>query len=769
MSGAPTPSDRPPPLEGFLGLRSSLRASPVGEGGNAACRALSAAMDGAVRDLADGLPSPSLAVVAVGGYGRAELSPYSDIDLMVLHDREDPAEAAAAIFRPLWDAGLRLGHSVRTVDEAARAARERFDTFTTLLTSRLVAGDEELFDLLLAEVGTVIRARPLRRYLVGEELERRRRDPYLAMAVDVKAGRGGLRTLHGFEWERRREALIGRFSPQPAPAEEAARETLLRVRNALHATSGRPQDIFTHELREQVARWLGEDAFGIARELVEAMHTVDSLADLRWPEVTRPTRSLTRRAWNRVRGRGGSRPSEGTPTAADIMDLLRSGQEGRTVLERMLRDGHLQAVLPEWEEARLTPQLAPFHEHPLAAHLWRAVDEMWELIDGDDAHYAAIAAEVGSVDALVLAAFLHDIGKGRGGDHSSVGAEIASRFCRRIGCPPDVTELVERAVAYHLLLSETATRRDLDDPVVIDEVVEKVGSLRLLQVLYLLTVADSRATGSSMWSDWKSVLVRTLFLRCAARFGARHPDMADGAGEASDREVADHPLLEAHLEGMPVEYVRSTSPREVVWHLELIDELDSHCRLGVRDGEVAATAVVVGEDRRGFHRIVAETFAANGIDVLEARLASRRDGVVVDRFLVRDDRTAGPIPTDRWDGVRRDLEAALAGDLDSGSKVAARAEAYAAVAPSALPPRVRVMLDERDGDGVVTVRCSDRIGRLAEVLSILQDCDMDIRLAKIDSRGGEVVDTFHIRGLSRPERIEDLSRLESRIAAAIAS
>src|SRR5690606_19281828 len=141
--------------------------------------------DAAVRELAAGWAGSGLAVVAIGGYGRSELSPYSDVDLMLLHAKGDPSEAAAAVFRPLWDAGLRLGHSVRTVAEAAGAARERFDTFTTLLTSRLVAGDEELFDLLLAQVAAVTRARPLRRHLVIDERDRRRRNPYLAMAVDV--------------------------------------------------------------------------------------------------------------------------------------------------------------------------------------------------------------------------------------------------------------------------------------------------------------------------------------------------------------------------------------------------------------------------------------------------------------------------------------------------------------------------------------------------------------------------------------------------------
>ncbi len=153
-----------------------------------------------------------MAVVALGGYGRGELSLYSDVDLMLLHDVGDAAAAAADLFRPLWDAKLRVGHSVRTVREASDAARERFDTQTTLLTSRLVAGSEELFEQLMAAVTRVTRARPLRRYLVDAERNRRAEAPYRLMAVDIKTGRGGLRALQGFEWERRRQELIGKFS-----------------------------------------------------------------------------------------------------------------------------------------------------------------------------------------------------------------------------------------------------------------------------------------------------------------------------------------------------------------------------------------------------------------------------------------------------------------------------------------------------------------------------------------------------------------------------
>jgi [protein-PII] uridylyltransferase len=245
---------------------------------------------------------------------------------MLLHDLGDPAEAAASLFRPLWDAKLRVGHSVRTVREAASAAKERFDTQTTLLTSRLVAGSREMFDSLKSDVAAVTRARPLRRYLVEEEKGRRAQTPYLLMATDVKTGRGGLRTLHGFDWERRRQELIGRFSPDFQPEEAEARETLIRIRNALHVAAGRSHDVFSVDLREQAARWLGSDVFEVAGSLVAALQVVDRLATQRWPEVVETARrDLGERKWFRLTGRSRPGPAE-TPGSEELVWMLQTGR-----------------------------------------------------------------------------------------------------------------------------------------------------------------------------------------------------------------------------------------------------------------------------------------------------------------------------------------------------------------------------------------------------------------------------------------------------------
>ena len=765
----PTQSDRERPfLTAYLDLHDSLRAQRLGRGGVEVCHALTSSLDVGIEELVSHFPD-EMAIVATGGYGRGELSPHSDVDLMLLHAVDDPSKWASSLFRPLWDANLRVGHAVRTVKEAASAAKERFDTHTTLLTSRLVAGSEELFGSLMSEIATVTKARPLRLHLVEEERERRRQSPYLQMAPDVKTGRGGLRTLHGFEWERRREELIGRFSPDSRLEESEARESLLRIRNALHTMTGRPHDVFSSDLRELVARWLGLGVHETAAMLIGAVHAVDLLAGRRWPEVTRqPVGPFGRRLRAPLSGSDRTPASARSPSFEEIIRLLRTGEQGRDTFERLWDAGLLTELVPGWGTVRARPQLAPFHQHPVDAHLWRTVEEMRALI-ADDGHYGRVAREIGQPDLLLIAAFLHDIGKGHDGDHAEVGAGMARSFCERLGLSGHARDQVETAVRHHLLLARTATRRDLDDPAVIDEVAATVGRLETLQMIYLLTVADSRATGPSMWSQWKATLLRTLFTRCASRFGAEEPTGPDHAAfRATVLDLAGtaRRSAEDHLAGMPAEYLWSTSPEDVLWHLELIDATVGMSNLGVRAGGAAGTAVVVGRVGRGFRQVVAESFAAHGIDVLEARLFSRADGMIIDSYRVRDDRTGEFVPPERWEGARSDIEAALQGELDTGGRVAARAAAYRPKSAMQTPPRVEGSIDTATGDLVVTIKCSDRIGRLAEILVALHECDLEIALAKLDSRGEELVDSFHVRGQGVLDTA-GIDRLAGRIAESI--
>lgn len=719
------------------------------------CRALTEALDSALVEL-HAPWSETTALVALGGYGRSELSPHSDVDLMLLHDQDDVSTVAAAVFRPLWDAKLKVGHAVRTVKEAGAAARGAFETQTTLLTGRLISGRADLFVDMSTRIASVTKARPLRRYLVSAEIERRQASPYLLMATDLKEGRGGLRVLQSFEWERRREDLIGRFSGESTIEEEVSRDFLLRLRNALHVVSGRRYDVFSPEIREAAAKWLGEDVRRVGDDLVTAMREVDRLASHRWPELVESPGGRSR-PWRRK--------SVGEPSLRQrFTELIEAGTAGR--LEAEKPGGWFDEALPEYRHVVGLAQIEPFHLHPVADHLWRTVDEMVEL-SREDGPYGEIARDLSRPGLLSIAAFLHDIGKGTGRDHSEAGAEIAEAFAERLDFGPDERSLLVGAVRHHLLLPSTATRRDLDDPAVIADVAESVGSVQQLQVLYLLTIADSKATGPSMWSEWKATLLRSLYMRVAAALDGEDVAVPTATLEeiealAADKGISD---VRTHLDMMPKGYLRSARSEDVVWHLELIAARERTTTLGVRDSDPIQTVVVVAPASSRLRHLVAAVFASNGIDVLEARMFTRDDGVAIDTFSVRDDMTGGRVDTAKWDTVADGVERAVGGDVDPVADTAKRASAYGR-STSGSDSRVTAVRDEATGRLRVVVKATDRIGRLAEVLGVLSDCGIEIGLAKLDVREGGIVDTFHI---TTPGEEADITDLERRIAAGLSS
>jgi [protein-PII] uridylyltransferase len=739
-----------------------------------------------------------LAIVAVGGYGRGEQCLYSDVDLMVLHRGADVATATDTVLYPLWDAHLKVGHSVRTVGEAAAIAKESFETLTSLLTMRLISGDGDLVVELEAELASMLRGRPLASQLAAAEWERRQVDPYPVMAADLKEGRGGLRTFQGFEWERRRAFLVA-ISPGAmtlTAAETIAYGDLLAVRNAVHAAAGRSNDRFVVDLREPAADWLGVDVESIAEMMCRSTHVGDKLAERRWPDLlggqhdpmVAAGRSVVGRITSRFRRRqpsssaassalelavvAAARPGgvwlDGVESerirAADrcrwrvadreaLMKLLAAGDRGRAAWGLLDDLGWVALNVPEWEHVQALPQLAAFHEHPVDAHLWRTVDEIRALETDSDPIVRTVFDEVGSTEDLMLAAWLHDIGKGMGGDHSAVGADIARRLLPRLGFGPATTATVYAAVHHHLLLPETATRRDIDDPAVIDMVADAAGDQHTLRVLYLLAIADARATGASTWTAWKGTLLRSLYARVLAALGAA--PAAPKAGIEAVIQLAagvrDAREIEEHLAALPADYLASTPPPDALWHMDVLQHLTPPVALDVVSTEGTDRVVVAGVDRTGFLGTVAAAFAVHGVSVRSARLFTRADGSALDTFEVADDLTGGTVPDDRWPRIRSDLSAALSGEHDLTPDVAARAKAYRSGERTDVPVSVR--FPDRVASPRATtieVRCADRIGRLAEIVAALYSADLDVSYAKLDTRAGEVVDTFSVRRNGHP-------------------
>ncbi|HTE85402.1 MAG TPA: HD domain-containing protein, partial [Dehalococcoidia bacterium] len=615
------------PFAPYLECRRALTAERSGDGGTVVCRLLTETMDACLSSVAAPLANSKVAVVALGGYGRAELCLHSDIDLIVLHAGRLPAGSPEAVFYPLWDAGLKVGHSVRSVNEAVTAARERLETLTALLDARLVTGDSALLDDLLATLGEQLRRGriPLTGPLAQAEQERREREPFQLLAADLKSGRGGLRTLQALHWDRRSKVLAGPPEPPLLPqAESDALGTLLRFRNALHAIAGSHYDLYAFDLRPRVASWLGLEPDAAGKSLYTAMRTADILAREYWNLQSTSTREADSARLHRVRdiwrrhGPTTTEPSESpgrpvpsplvlaaqtldsaphphiftpdqaahiqTPVStpwddadrAALVKLLAAGNRGWDIFTALETLGWVDRVFPEWRHVVATPQHTPFHLHPLDTHLWRTVIELLAITrpSSDEPWCSEVAAELVSLDAALLSALLHDIGKGLPGDHSATGADAAAALLRRAGFGPSQTSIISGAVRHHLLLPTVATRRDIDDPRVVRQVADQVGDLQLLRILYLLSVADARATGPLVWSSWKASLIRTLFSRAVDVLTQSASPIAPverGIVAALQAAVAGRvnpTAIGEHIQAMPPGYPDAFDVPDLVRHLD---------------------------------------------------------------------------------------------------------------------------------------------------------------------------------------------------------
>ena len=739
-----------------------------------------------------------MAAVALGSYGRRQLCIHSDIDLMILV--AEPIESAPAVFRALWDAGLVVGHAVRTPVEAGRAASERIDTLCSLLDARIVSGDPNLFEELRTIVDRAARRSQLTTSLAEEEARRRGEEPHHLQALDIKNGRGGLRTVHRLRWS-------GLGSRELDEHEQR----LLSARQAVHRSAGREHDVMDFSLRRPAAAALGLDAKDFLDGVYRSARAVDRAATAAFGELLHsesrprdPTPLLKRitarrsrrpsfadenpwsiaaEASRRMDGHQHLATAERVATCnatgdmwtdvgrAAFIEFVGAGAPARHIMDQLADIGFLAEALPEWEHVVSQAQLDPFHAHPVDDHLLRTVANATALADGsrnhDEAFALEVADELGGLDEVVLAALFHDIGKGTGRDHSVIGAEMFEEFGRRAGFDQVTIEAVALLIREHLLLPEIATRHDLDDPAVIANVADRIGEPDVLRMLYLLTIADATATGPDVWGSWRGSLVRTLYIRTmnAITSGATvsKPVRTARIAEVAKRWSGEVPpeQIERHLEAMPEAYALRTPATEIRRHMSLLDpapEADE-ARLDVVDSTDWSDVALVAADRTGLLAIVSGVMALSNISIVEARLATRSDGVVVDRLQVVDSLRSGPIDGDRWPKVVANLRGALRGRLELDEQLASKHRHYRARVDNGFAPEIKIITGADHGTHRLELRGPDRVGLLHDVSRVLHDLDIDVHFAKIDTQGGRVVDTFHVHLSKNVDHADLMSRL----------
>jgi [protein-PII] uridylyltransferase len=757
------------------------RAEVLGRGeltGRALAAHLAAAADdwlASVFVAAAGPAATDVALLAVGGFGRGELAPGSDLDLVIVHrNRPDIARIAEAVWYPVWDEGVALDHSVRTAREVGAAMDDDLRVALGLLDVRTIAGS--------AALGDEVRRASLDKWVgrskrwlpaVGETVRARHEaagDLAFLLEPDLKEARGGLRDLYQLLALARVVPVLadlvaeGRLDP---PA-----DVLTSVRVELQRSTGRPTNRLTLQDQDTVAGALGTDADALVAAVADAARTVAWASDDGWRRIDRMLSGRRRRRqWVPdpiepglvVRGGEielafGADPARDAtlalraaaasaeldlPIAREALDrfvgaapapdgvwpddlreallrLLSAGRPAIAAWETLDQQGVIVKLIPEWAAVRNRPQRNAYHRFTVDRHLLETVANTSEHV-----------REVERPDLLHLGALLHDLGKGRPGDHTDAGIELVGSIGPRLGLPAADIEVLQTMVRLHLLLPETATRRDLDDPVTIETVAAAVGDRDTLHLLAALVEADSRATGPAASTPWKAGLVARLVERTGLR-----------------------------LDGHP--------PREPAPPTEDQRRLLAAGRLEVRATGTQVT--IAAPDRPGLLSTVAGVLALDGASVRSAATRS---------FPAPDDREGPPMallvlqvqPT--WDvlpeapRLARDLEAALAGALPLAERLGKRersqprrrADRAGAACGAA---SVVVTMDNAASDvaTVLEVHAPDRLGSLWRITRAVSQAGLVITAALVSTLGADVVDAFYVQTADGRKLPDDSDRPE---------
>jgi [protein-PII] uridylyltransferase len=807
--------------------------------------------------------SDGLSLVGLGGTGRGEMAPYSDLDLMFLTVKSaTPAQerTAEAVLHLLWDLKLKVGHSVRSTAQLIALSKKDMTVRTAFLEARWLWGDEKLFDAAMRRFRKEVVAGTAAEFVSAKLAERDERhvkmgDSRYVVEPNVKDGKGGLRDLHTLYWigkyvhgvERPADLVdAGLFTAAEFRRFDRAERFLWSVRCHLHLLAGRAEERLSFDYQRQIAEIMNY-ADRPGKSAVERFmqfyflnaKTVGDLTGLFLAQLDEqlgkkgfrfalPTiRRRPRRLAGFVIDRGRiSIPSDDFfradpvrmielfavaareqleihPTAmraatrdaalidrkirddqranALFLDVLTCRNNPELVLRWMNEAGVFGRFVPDFGRVVAQMQFDMYHHYTVDEHSIRAIGLLAAIERGDlkQDHpiSTAIFRQIASRRVLYVAVLLHDIAKGRGGDHSVMGAEIALKLCPRLGLGPAETETVAWLVRHHLLMSSTAFKRDLADPKTIEDFVRQVQSPERLRLLLILTVVDIRAVGPGIWTEWKRTLLRTLFEAAEERLRLGHKQ--HGRSEivhARQKELAKAlgwkaTAIRAHARRLPDSYWVA---EPLAWQAANARQVaEAEARIGDAspnvvvedDSESAATRVsVFTPDREGLFFRICAGLASAGANIIDARIHTTRDGMALDNLLVIDGR-GQPYRDARQRSrlaraVRQSLDSAAPPPLPSGEPQR-RSSAFD-VAPS-------VAIAERASTRttVVEVNARDRPALLAALAGAIHDCGHTIHSAHIATYGERAVDVFY---LTAPSGLKlngaEVAELRKRLLAA---
>jgi len=800
-----------------------------------------------------------VALVALGGYGRGELYPFSDIDLLLLHDwRSGKAmqEVAESILYPLWDAGFEVGHSVRSIKDAIRFAGEDFFFQVALLDARLLTGSKSLFDKLLSRYQKKILDG--RRHVfvqTMEEFRAKRRQRYGSHAYllepHIKEGKGGMRDIQAMLWVAKAVFSLPDLNAMTEAGmlrrEEQEKfihswNMLARIRNRLHYISRRKNDQLIFEYQEEMAASFGyQDSEGqlaverFMRDVYGHLQNIAVITDLFFEHVHESLGLVGKAGKERelekgIVERGGTlhlsspealaeRPHllmrvflqasrTGLPlhhrlkqqihahlhlvddkfrtsrrVARPFLELLTKDDHVMDVLETMLETGLLSAYIPEFAGIESLAQHDLYHIYTVDRHQLQTVAELNKLRDAEADLFAELTD---NLHLLYLAALLHDIGKGHRTDHSRLGAEMIVLAGERLGLAHHETEILSFLVRYHLYLPENALRRDLEDQEFIRQTAELIGDTKRLAMLYLLTIADSKATGPSAWSDWKATLLADFYLKIKACLDAgcvtdSTVDQGEDQGASWLRERI-HGLIEQEKglrlqpDELPNDYLMAFTPEMVAQHLRLhrdyAHQLQQRVLLFPEPRQGYWSLLMLSKDRPGLLAKLCGVLALHNFSVLAAQIFTWPDQTVVDVLDVKPV-TAKDVNEEGWQALEEDLNKAVNYRLDIGRKLHGRKFGFGLKSKRNVQQlEQKVLVDNTSSRRftVIEVYGGDAPAALYKLTQTLADFDLDIHRARIATEVEQLIDIFYVlkRDGTRLTDKEEIERVRQTLLQMIA-
>ncbi|MGH8274222.1 MAG: [protein-PII] uridylyltransferase [Gammaproteobacteria bacterium] len=829
--GGENASDGDPLAAALAEARAALAAGIAARQTPAALlRAHSSALDAVVRAAwREAAPGQSMVLFAIGGYGRRELYPRSDIDLAVVLDRPAAPNTKRRIERfvqRLWDLDLKAGIGVRTLTETRAAAAEDASTYTALREARRLAGARTLvtrFDTLLAEETLW----PTTAYIRAKHAEQRERharygDSTQRLEPSVKEGPGGLRDLATIGWIAARH--LGLLRAGPADLERAglvlagerralaaAWRMLARVRLCLHYLAGRNEERLLFDLQPRIAELLGYHArpgvlaverlmqdyyrasAAVARANALTFATLEAAPgapvrtlatglvahgatiDFDRPERLRRQPGLmfsifarwqrepaltdlapaARRAITSALPHVAASLRKSPNARADFLGLLQAPDRVAAVLAAMHETGLLKRYLPAFARIAGRMQYDLFHVFTVDEHVLRVVANSEALLQGEfkpaSENLLAAARRIDRREILYLAALFHDIAKGRGGDHSTLGSRDARHFSRRHGLTEADAELVAWLVGEHLTLSTTAQKSDLSDPRVIAEFTRRVGDQRHLDYLYVLTAADVQATNPSLWNAWRAALFSELYQATSRALWRGLDDPVDAAADISARKTEARALLGGGNSAVVKlwkmlgdSYFLQYQPEEIAWHTRVLLAAAGPPAVFLRPAPAGVgTAIAVYSSRKifGFARVTA-VLAELGLTILAARCVPVGAEDTFDTYLVREADGSPIEDPERLRRVQTHLEAALAREAGTPARVTPPTPRQVRLFRT--PTRIVFASDPAGRHTVLELHAGDRPGLLAAVGRSLRRSHSYLRTARIMTAGERAEDVFHI-------------------------